>query len=1069
MSTEDMDFLARKIVGLEAKHNALARARQIPSSSVRLVDGTDVVLQDGIEIANDSSKSVEQLETNTYELGSIGDTEAENSVEIPDWIVGSGEASDVAWESTQYAIDLAAQLEADLGPLPGQIQEALDEAAEAKQTALDAAADAATAESAANAAATAASIADGKAVAAQTAAGNAQSAADDAAADALAAANAASAAQTTADSKGKTIIQSAAPATADRLPQNLWIDTTGGANTPKRWNGTAWVAVTDKAATDAAAAAVTAQNRANEAFDEAVAAATAAGNAQTSADNKNRVWYQTTAPAGTGHSVGDTWFDTDDGNSIYRWSGSAWVRAQLGTNSLTDSAVNAAKLANNAVTSAKVAADAITDAKLAPAVRDSITTAQSTASNAQTIANGAASAASAAQTTANNANTAATNAANAASAAQTTANNAADAAAEADQKALDAAGIANGKGKVIIQSAAPATADRLPQNLWIDTTSNANTPKRWNGTAWVAVTDKAATDAASAAVAAQTTATNAASAAATADGKAVAAQNAANAAQSTANSAQTIANGAATAASAAQNTADAAQTAANNAQTTANGKNKIVRSTSAASGTGYIAGDQWWQYSGTQIIAMWIHSGSAWVSQTLTDSVITNLNAGSITAGTLNAARIGAASITGAHIAGATITAANMVTGTITAASGIIADAAIGSAKIIDGAIITAKIGDAQITNAKIANLDAAKITTGTLNADRIGANSITAAKMVVGTITAASGIIADAAITNAKIANLDAAKIDTGTLNAARIGAGSIVAEKLATGAVTTDKILANAITTAKLAATAIDGMTITGALIRTAATGQRVQLDVNGLRTFNSGNTETARLASDGTGLRLIGPLMSVSGDGTAAVKLDIGLVELTSNLGTGWTDRTALTAGGLTTNNDSQLTISNTSNEAGTGVGIVSGSGPSDQAYLVVRTGTGATNSSISFSSNELLHNNRPVYSKEGTGTIALASGSSATAATTLWKVSDGVVWFNITITRTSWTTGGVTTLGTMPTGFRPVGATVTFPAITFGAGAPYNSFVQISTGGTILANNSPTNGQFWNVAFIGFFRT
>nr|WP_329957289.1 DUF1983 domain-containing protein [Pseudomonas putida] len=68
------------------------------------------------------------------------------------------------------------------------------------------------------------------------------------------------------------------------------------------------------------------------------------------------------------------------------------------------------------------------------------------------------------------------------------------------QQAADAANtLAGGKGKVIIQSAAPAVADRLAQNLWIDTTGNANTPKRWSGSAWVAVTDKAATDAAAAA------------------------------------------------------------------------------------------------------------------------------------------------------------------------------------------------------------------------------------------------------------------------------------------------------------------------------------------------------------------------------------------------------------------------------------------------------------------------------------------------------------------------------------------------------------------------------------------
>src|SRR5690606_6702007 len=60
-----------------------------------------------------------------------------------------------------------------------------------------------------------------------------------------------------------------APAATKRLSQNLWIDTTGGLNTPKRWNGSAWVTVTDKAATDAAAAAKAAQDTATEALDKA--------------------------------------------------------------------------------------------------------------------------------------------------------------------------------------------------------------------------------------------------------------------------------------------------------------------------------------------------------------------------------------------------------------------------------------------------------------------------------------------------------------------------------------------------------------------------------------------------------------------------------------------------------------------------------------------------------------------------------------------------------------------------------------------------------------------------------
>lgn len=77
-----------------------------------------------------------------------------------------------------------------------------------------------------------------------------------------AAMQAAQAASDAAGSKGKVLYGTSAPAVVDRLAQNLWIDTTGGANTPKRWNGSAWAAVTDKAATDAAAAAASAQSAA---------------------------------------------------------------------------------------------------------------------------------------------------------------------------------------------------------------------------------------------------------------------------------------------------------------------------------------------------------------------------------------------------------------------------------------------------------------------------------------------------------------------------------------------------------------------------------------------------------------------------------------------------------------------------------------------------------------------------------------------------------------------------------------------------------------------------------------
>ncbi|WP_447742363.1 phage tail tip fiber protein [Pseudomonas laurentiana] len=184
-------------------------------------------------------------------------------------------------------------------------------------------------------------------------------------------------AATLAGGKGKVIVQSAAPAAADRLAQNLWIDTTGNANTPKRWNGSAWLAVTDKVATDAAAAA-----------------ANALSVAQTKAD--------ATVVDSLSSKV------TQQGDTI-----TSHGQAITGTQ-------NSLITTNQNVTAAQQAAQAASDA-------------------------------------------------------------------------------AGAKGKVLYQSTAPAVADRLTQNLWIDTTGNANTPKRWNGTAWAAVTDKVATDAAAAA------------------------------------------------------------------------------------------------------------------------------------------------------------------------------------------------------------------------------------------------------------------------------------------------------------------------------------------------------------------------------------------------------------------------------------------------------------------------------------------------------------------------------------------------------------------------------------------
>ncbi|HET8588904.1 MAG TPA: hypothetical protein VFM01_04675, partial [Nakamurella sp.] len=104
--------------------------------------------------------------------------------------------------------------------------------------------------------------------------------------------------------------------------------------------------------------------------------------------------------------------------------------------------------------------------------------------------------------------------------------------------------------------------------------------------------------------------------------------------------------------------ADAASTAASNAQSTAsaaqtaaNGKNKITYSSGAASGSGTLQGDVWFQVVAGVITAQWIWTGSVWQQQTISSSVIGNIDAGKITTGTLTGI-----TITGTNITGTTIT-----------------------------------------------------------------------------------------------------------------------------------------------------------------------------------------------------------------------------------------------------------------------------------------------------------------------------------------------------------------------------------------------------------------------------
>ena len=130
---------------------------------------------------------------------------------------------------------------------------------------------------------------------AQTAAELAQTIANAAVSSASSAGQAAAAAQITANLKINTFFAASAP-TALQIG-DLWFDTDDG-NAPYRASAPGagnWVSIKDA--------------------DIVTALANAAA-AQTTANGKNVTFYAASAP--TAHAAGDLWFDTDDGNKVYR-------------------------------------------------------------------------------------------------------------------------------------------------------------------------------------------------------------------------------------------------------------------------------------------------------------------------------------------------------------------------------------------------------------------------------------------------------------------------------------------------------------------------------------------------------------------------------------------------------------------------------------------------------------------------------------------------------------------------------------------------------------------------------
>lgn len=553
-------------------------------------------------------------------------------------------------------------------------------------------------------------------------------------------------------------------------------------------------------------------------------AAAAAKNAQGTADTANGAakTAQDTANAATAAAKSAT--------ATAGQAKDAANAAQTAAESAKKTAGNAETLANTANASANAAKSDAASAK------SDASTAKTDAANAKATAANASSVATQAKATADSAAQSATDAANAAQ--------------KANTAAAAAAGVANGKADVLIQSTAPDTSMRKATTLWIDTTNGANTPKRWNGSAWVAVTDKAATDAANAAVKAN---------------------DAAKTAQSTADKAQTAAANAAS-------QANQAQAAAKKAQTTADGKNLIYRGPDEPSHDGLKPGDMWWRtqkywtrWQGEKnaspslladFYTYWTGAPNASPSVLvpLTDRVVEVL--------TWDGTRFEPFDLVANNIlASGTVAAKHLAVDSVTAekvkANAITVD------KLAANSVTTEKLVADAVTAAKLAadSVQARNIVSLAITADKLAANSVTTAKLkVTEDMTVAllnahkiqAGDIVAGAITTDKLAtnSVNADKIAANAVNAEKIVSGAITADKLAANSVTAVKIAAGTITSDKVAAGQFKGYVFTGAVFQSSeAANTGMKLNSTALQIWDSNHNRTVYLDGEGKSNLLTG----------------------------------------------------------------------------------------------------------------------------------------------------------------------------------------------------------------------
>jgi len=304
------------------------------------------------------------------------------------------------------------------------------------------------------------------------------------------------------------------------------------------------------------------------------------------------------------------------------------------------------------------------------------------------------------------------------------------------------------------------------------------------------------------------------------------------------------------------------------ARASADGKNTIYRQDYEPTGGTYVLGDTWFDTDDDNKIYRY----STAITATVTNKQLTS-NVATLTVSSAHTFVVGETiTVSGVD---ATFNGSYVVTATPTALTVRYAKNAANVSSTVSAGTITNTAGwkGFSLGDGALSNISAAKITAGSL-----------AANVIV-------------------TSNLDAGQITTGSLDAARISAGSITA--------------------AKLSATAIDGKTITGANIRQAASGTRIEMDsaTPGRISFYSTTTNPGivELSTDPTyGLSSViiyapyntgspGYISLAQGSGTSTLnmKFNAGILQ-TGNLG-------------LTYLNDVSATLSIVRNIAASSIGL------------------------------------------------------------------------------------------------------------------------------------------------------